>query len=136
MERQRYLRKERFAPNGGFGSGVYHTVAGPGGFSILTDYHYTGSQGESSGHQVPTWEPKQRHYVGYVVTSRSSGLTTVTGNWDGPNLVLFGEFEANRVKVSFKQMFSDISTTMTLRQYNSIDRTQAQLFGTTEFTRK
>jgi hypothetical protein len=54
----------------------------------------------------------------------------------GPNLVLSGEFEANGAKVSFKQMFSDISTTMTLRQYNSIDRTQAQLFGTTEFTRK
>ena len=55
----------------------------------------------------------------------------------GPNLVLSGEFEANGVKVSFKQMFSDIvGTTMTLRQYNSIDRAPAQLFGTTEFTRK
>lgn len=37
--------KSRFAPNGGTGSGVYHTVPGPGGFSIVTDYHYTGSAG-------------------------------------------------------------------------------------------
>lgn len=129
--------KSRFAPNGGSGSGVYHTVPGPGGFSILTDHHYTCPQGESSGHQVLTWDPKQRHYVGYVVTSRSPGCITVTGNWEGPTLVLSGEFEANGMKVSFKEVFSDIAgTTMTLRQYNSIDGAPAQLFGTTKFTRK
>jgi uncharacterized protein DUF1579 len=129
--------KSRFVPDGGSGSGVYQTVLGPGGFSILTDYRYTGPQGESSGHQVLTWDPKQQRYVGHVVTSRSPGCITVTGNWEGPNLVLAGEFEANGVQVRFKEVFSDIAgTTMMLRQYNSIDGAPAQLFGTTKFTRK
>lgn len=71
------------------------------------------------------------------MTSGSPGLITVTGNCEGANLVLSGEFEAKRMKVSFKQVFSDIAgATMTLKQYNSIDGAPAQLFGTTKFTRK
>jgi Protein of unknown function (DUF1579) len=129
--------KSRFAPNGGTGSGVYRSVRGPGGFSILTDYHYTGPQGESSGHQILTWDPKQGHYVGYVVTSTSPGSITLTGNWEGVELVLNGEFEAHAMLVRFKEVFSEIApATMMLRQYNSTDGAPAQLFGTTKFTKK
>jgi hypothetical protein len=71
------------------------------------------------------------------VTSGSPGLITVTGNWEGADVVSSGEFEATGMKVSFKQVFSDIAgAMMTLKQYNSIDGAPAQLFGTTKFTRK
>lgn len=125
-----------FAPNGGSGSGSYKTVLGPGGFSLLTDYHYQGPQGESSGHQVISWDPKGRRYVGYAVTSAFPGCIAVNGNWEGANLILSGEFETRGMKVRFKEVFSDImERSMLLRQYNSVDGGPSQLFGTTEFTR-
>jgi hypothetical protein len=129
--------KSSFAPEGGIGSGVYKTVSGPGGLSLLTDYHYQGPQGESSGHQVLSWDPKEGRYVGYTVTSNSPGFIAVSGNWGGENLVLSGKFEARGMKVSFKQVFSEIAgPTMMLRQYNGINGQPAQLFGTTKFTKQ
>ena len=123
--------------NGGSGSGVYKTILGPGGFSLLTDYHYQGRQGESSGHQILTWDPREGLHVGYIVTSSVPGCTVVTGNGQGPNFVLAGEFETQGIKVNFKQVFSDIAEeSMTLRQYNSNDGGSAQLFGTTVFIRR
>src|SRR5262249_17703691 len=128
--------KSTFAPNGGSGSGTYKTVLGPGGFSLLTDYHYQGPQGESSGHEVITWDQKRKHYVGYAVTSTSPGCIVVSGNWEGANLILSGEFEVRGMKVSFKEVFSDITErTIVFRQYNSIDGGPSQLFGTTKFTK-
>jgi Protein of unknown function (DUF1579) len=126
-----------FTPNGGSGSGVYKTMLGPGGFSLLTDYRYQGPHGETSGHQVLTWDSRQGQYVGYIVTSASPGYILVTGNWEGPNLVLRGDFDSHGMKVRFREVFSDISAvTMMLRQYNSIDAAPAQLFGTTKFTKQ
>jgi hypothetical protein len=75
----------QFMSNGGSGSGEYKTVLGPGGFSLLTDYRYRSPQGESSGHQVLTWDLEQSAYVGYFVTSTSTGLVFVSGNWEGQN---------------------------------------------------
>jgi hypothetical protein len=129
--------KSSFAPNGGSGSGVYETIPGPGGFSLLTDYHYRGPHGESSGHQVLTWDSKEEQYMGYMVTSNSPASIVVAGNWDGPNLVLTGEFEPQGMKVRFKSVFSNIEErTMVLRQYNSVNGAPTQLFGTTQFTRQ
>jgi hypothetical protein len=54
--------KTAINPNGGEGSGSYKTIAGPGGFSVLTDYQYKAPHGESSGHQVLTWEQKLGSY--------------------------------------------------------------------------
>src|SRR5215813_5763125 len=50
--------KSPINPNDGQGSGLYKTISGPGGFSLLTDYQYTGPHGESIGHQILTWDPK------------------------------------------------------------------------------
>jgi hypothetical protein len=129
--------KNPFAPTGGSGSGIYKTVLGPGGFSLLTDYHYQGPHGQRSGHQMLTWDPKQGHYVGYIVTSDSPGSILVEGNWEGPDLVLSGNFESGEMKVSFREVFSAISpAAMTLRQYNSVDGAPARLFGTTNFIKQ
>ena len=126
-----------FTPNGGSGSGVYKIVLGPGGFSLVTDYHYQGPHGHSSGHQLLTWDSQRALYRGYIVTSSGTGFTKLTGKWEGPNFVLSGEFEREGMKVAFREVFSDFREgTMTLRQYNSIDGGRAQLFGTTKFTRE
>ena len=119
-------------PNGGEGSGLYKTMVGPGGFSLLTDYRYDAPHGSSSGHQLFAWEPKQACFVGYLVTSSFPGVLQVTGNWEGPVLVLSGEFEIRGMHIGFRQTFSDIKASeIVLRQYNSIDDGVSQLFGTT-----
>lgn len=129
--------RTQFTPNGGTGSGEYKTVLGPGGFSLLTDYHYRSPQGESSGHQVITWSPGRSAYVGCVVTSTSTGLVFLSGNWEGENLVLSGEFKAHGLKVSFKLVYSEIAhRSMTVRQYNSIEGGPSQLFGTSKFKKQ
>jgi quercetin dioxygenase-like cupin family protein len=128
--------KTPFAPNGGSGSGTYETTLGPGGASLLTDYRYQGPQGESSGHQVITWDPKRDQYMGYVVTSRSPGGIVVSGNWEGESLALSGAFEMRGMKVVFKQVFSDITgDSMLLRQFNRVEGGPSLLFGTTQFTK-
>jgi hypothetical protein len=129
--------RTQFAPNGATGSGEYKTVLGPGGFSLLTDYHYRAPQGESSGHQVLTWEFERAAYMGCAVTSTSTGLLLVSGNWEGGNLVLSGEFKARGLKVSFKSIYSEISNrSMTVRQYNSMAAGTLQLFGTSKFEKQ
>jgi hypothetical protein len=88
-----HYEKTPSIPNGGSGSGVYKTIPGPGRLSILTDYQYQGPQGESSGHQVLTWDVNEDRYVGYLVTSTSPGFTQVVGDWEGANFVLSGRFQ-------------------------------------------
>jgi hypothetical protein len=123
--------RTQFIPNGGSGSGEYKTVFGPGASSLLTDYRYRGPQGESSGHQVITWDLERKAYVGCAVTSTSTGLVFISGHWEGQNLVLSGEFKAHGLKVNFKSVYSKIANrSMTVRQYNSIDGGPSQLFGT------
>ncbi len=147
MEKLRFLvgtwsaadtyEKTPINPNGGQGSGLYKTILGPGGFSLLTDYQYKGPHGESTGHQILTWDAKLGRYAGYLVTSAGPGCTVVSGAWEGPNLVLAGEFEARGKKIAFRLVYSDITDhSMTFRQYNSVDGSPSELFGTTLFTRK
>src|SRR5260370_3258478 len=100
--------KSQFAPNGGTGTGVYKTVWGPGGFSLLTDFEYEGPQGKSTGHQLLTWHPSEERYAGCGVTSAFPGCIMITGNWEGLKLALFGAFQAAARKVGFRQVFSDI----------------------------
>ena len=129
--------RTQLTPNGGTGSGEYKTVLGPGGFSLLTDYRYRGPQGESSGHQVTTWDLERNAYIGCVVTSSSTGLVFVSGNWEGQDLVFSGEFKVRGLKVSFKSVYSEITDhSMTVRQYNSIDGGPLQLFGSSKFKKR
>jgi len=124
-------------PGGGSGSGIYKTIFGPGNFSLLTDYSYEGPHGTTSGHQVLTWDAQKEQYAGFVVSSRSPGYILFGGGWEGPNLVLSGEFETHGMHVRFREVFCDVSsTTMTLRQYNGVDGAAEQLFGTTKFTKQ
>ena len=121
--------KTEFNPDGGEGSGSYKTVPGPGGFSLVTDYHYQAPHGSSSGHQA--------RYVGYVVSSSFPGGLVASGNWDASNFVLGGDFEARGMRNAFRQVSSDITPrSMILRQYNSIEGAPSQLFGTTVLTRR
>jgi len=129
--------KSPINPNGGQGSGLYKTISGPGGFSLLTDYQYTGPHGESIGHQILTWDPKAAAYIGYLVSSAGPGCTIVIGKFEGPNFVLTGEFDARGRKIAVRLIYSDITDrSMTFKQYNSVDRGPFALFGTTVFTRK
>jgi len=124
-------------PAGGRGSGLYKTILGPGGFSLITDYQYQGPHGASVGHQILTWDAKLGRYLGYLVTSAGPGCTVVSGNWEGPNLVLSGEFEVRGKKIAFRLVYSGITEhSMTFKQYNSIDGGPLELFGTTLFTKK
>src|SRR5215469_13107441 len=129
--------KTAFNPNGGKGKGVYRTVIGPGGFSLLTDYEYEAPHGRSNGHYILAWDSRQRCYMGSMVSSSFPGCLSVTANWEDTTLVLTGEFEARGKKVAFRQTFTDITPArMVLRQYNSIDGAPSQLFGTTVFTKE
>jgi uncharacterized protein DUF1579 len=129
--------KTDLIPNGGEGSGTYKTVIGPGSLSLLTDYHYKGPHGESNGHQVLTWDPKEKQYAGYIFASSFPGCIVVSGNWEGSSLVLSGEYEVRGMKVNFEEIYSDISEqSIILKQFNSVKGEPPRLFGTTRLSRK
>lgn len=129
--------KSPLIPNGGEGSGMYKAVTGPGGFSILADFTSSGPDGDESGHGIYTWEPKENSYKAYFFGNKFAGSFVVTGQWEGGNLVLAGDFLMEGKKVSFKEVYSDITPRfLTIVESVSVDGGPYHLFAATKATKK
>jgi len=116
-----------FAPNekmpkGGSGRGEETFHAGPGGLSVIEEYHSTGDEGEVSGLGV-CWPDKQPSTMQalWCDSTNPKGCAVMKGGakWDGSQLVIEDEPEVEGKKTSFREVFSDItekSFTQTLYQ--------------------
>jgi len=116
-----------FAPNekmpkGGSGTGQETWRAGPGGLSVIEEYHSTGDEGEVSGLGV-CWPDKQLSTMQalWCDSTNANGCTVMKGGakWDAGQLVIEDESEVDGKKLTSKEVFSDItenSFTQTLYQ--------------------
>lgn len=78
-----------FMGPGGKGTGVSHVTPGPGGLSILINYHSTdGHMKGFRGHGVVAWDADAKAYKQSWADNMAPMLVLSTGVWEGDNLVM------------------------------------------------
>jgi hypothetical protein len=101
-------------PKGGGGKGEEVWRPGPGGLSLIEDYHSTGDEGESSGLGVAWWDNNaQRYQVTWCDGGNPDGCVVIKhgAKWEGSKVVAMDEWQKNGKKVTLKEVFSDITPT-------------------------
>jgi hypothetical protein len=100
--------KSPMIPQGGRAPGWYKAQLGPGGFSIVADFEANGPFGKEIGHQVLSWDPKQKSYTTVTVGNSFPGVVVGHARWDGDNLVTESEFDMESGKVAMRATYSHI----------------------------
>ncbi len=111
-----------FTPNGGAGKGVSVFASGPGGFSIVGDYHSRSVLGAFDGHGVTYWDEKEKAYKTFWTDSMSPEGATSTGKWEGNDLVFTACNEYQGQKMASREVYSDIKPdSFSFHIYNSTE---------------
>lgn len=100
---EKYEQSPMF-PNGGSGKGTAKFWAGPGGMSLLEDYHSVGAIGKFSGFGTTWWDPKAQSYRSVWCDSMTPNGCDGSGTskWDGETLAGMLESEMNGQKMVTK----------------------------------
>jgi hypothetical protein len=101
-------------PKGGGGKGEEVWKPGPGGLSLIEDYHSTGDEGEISGWGVAWWDNHaQRYQVTWCDSGNPGGCAVIKhgAKWEGSKVVAMDEWQENGKMVTLKEVFSDITPT-------------------------
>src|SRR5689334_21951304 len=92
-------------PQGGKGSGTAVIKPGPGGLSLVEDYHSHGGLGSFSGHGVFWWDEKAKGYRSVWCDTMTPGGCAVAnglGSWEGDSLVFNDEQDMMGKKTTMK----------------------------------
>src|ERR1700682_3768268 len=107
-------------PKGGKGHGIAVIKEGPGGLSIIEDYHSRGGMGAFAGHGVFWWDDKANGYKSVWCDNTSAASCVVSsglGKWEGNDVVFNDEQEMMGKKMAMKEVYTDMkpsSFTMTI----------------------
>jgi hypothetical protein len=86
-------------PNGAKNTGVYISKLGPGGNSLVQNFHSKGPVGDFEGFLIMTWDPKEKAYKEYVFSSDAPGCVIETGQFEGDVLTYRAELSMGDKKV-------------------------------------
>ena len=109
-------------PNGGTGQGREVYRPGPGGTSLIEEFHSREGTTEVSGLGLAWWDEQAQGYKAvwcYSGNPGGCGVMAHSARFEGADFVLTDEFERMGKKLAFKEVFSDITTmsfTQTLYQ--------------------
>jgi hypothetical protein len=104
-------------PKGGEGHGETVFRPGPGGFTLLEEYHSKTPAGELSGVGIIWWDATKGLQHMWCINVYPTGCEMFPPppqpgpQWDGKRLVLHVESEANGQKQIFHEVISDITPT-------------------------
>src|SRR6266571_262263 len=99
-------------PGGGLGKGDVVWRPGPGGLSLIEDYHSKNPKGHVFGLSVTWWDEIAKGYWAlWCADSLPTGCTVMArlAKWEGNQLVLGDEFASGGKKFTFKETVSDIT---------------------------
>jgi len=96
--------KSAFYPNGGKNTGVYTSKLGPGGNSMVENFHSQGPVGDFEGLIVMTWDPREKAYKAYVFGNEFPGALVETGQFEGDALVFRSEFPAEGATLKIRNV--------------------------------
>ncbi len=99
----------KMAPKGGTGEGTARAWPGPGGLSLIDNYHSKGPMGTFSGFGVMWWDPKAQAYKGVWCDNGTPEGCTYGGEskWEGDKLVGTMETEMGGQKMTMRTTYSD-----------------------------
>jgi hypothetical protein len=106
------------------GEGEELFYRGPGGLSLVENYHSTGAEGEISGLAVIWWSSEiQAYELLWCDNGSPDGCATVKGvRWEGEDLVAVTTEERDGKKIQMKEVFSKSSKdSFTQTIYQSAD---------------
>ena len=105
---------EKFETNdftpAGTGKGSESTRLGPGGLSLISDYHSKNVMGEVHGHGMIWWDPKEQAFRNLWCDNVAPAGCVLSGpgKWEGDNLVFQDEAELAGRKISMKVTLTDL----------------------------
>ena len=104
---------DEWTPNGGAGQGTEVWHPGPGGFTLIEEYHSKGSAGETFGLSLTWWDARAQRYQSlWCANSNPEGCQTGFAlNWQGDQIVVTSEFERGGKKFTWREVVSDITPT-------------------------
>ncbi len=109
-----WTTEEKFEANdfmpAGTGKGSETTRLGPGGLSLVSDYHSKNVMGEVHGHGMIWWDPKEEvfHSLWCDNVAPSGCELSGPGKWEGDNLVFHDETEMLGRKIVMKVTLTDL----------------------------
>jgi len=95
--------KSPMLPAGGKETGIYKAQLGPGGFSVIADFDVDGPMGKEIGHEIFSWDSKQKAYIVFLV-GNFPGTVTGTSHWEGDNLVIETQFGATHMRATYSNI--------------------------------
>lgn len=110
--REKY-EPDEWTPNGGVGEGTEVWRPGPGGFTLIEEYHSKNPAGETFGLSLAWWDDKAQRYQSlWCVNSNPQGCQTgFTLAWEGNKIVVTSEFERDGKDFAWHEVVSDITPT-------------------------
>lgn len=112
---------DEWTPKGGVGQGEEVWRPGPGGFTLMEEYHSKNPGGETFGLALMWWDADKGFQGIWCVSDNpkgcdSSGIANgATANgatkWENNELVINTEFERNGKKLVWHEVFSEITPT-------------------------
>ena len=105
---------EKFEANdfmpAGTGKGSQTTRLGPGGLSLVSDYHAKNVMGEVHGHGMIWWDPKEQafHTLWCDNVAPAGCVLSGQGKWEGDSLVFHDETELMGRKIVMKVTLTDL----------------------------
>ena len=111
-------------PNGGKGTGTAVIKPGPGGLSLVEDYHGHSNMGAFVGHGVFWWDEKAQAFKDVWCDNMSpGGCATINGSgkWEGTDLVFNDEQEMMGKKMAMKSVLTASGSSVTMTMSSSED---------------
>jgi hypothetical protein len=100
------------APNGGVGEGIEVWRPGPGGYSVIEEYHEKNARGEIHG-LVTFWWDADLQGLRFVwcdsTNPRGCELSKNVAKWERSRLVYREDREENGKKITHQEVFEDIT---------------------------
>ena len=127
-------------PKGGTGKGAATFKNGPGGLSVVEDYHPSGTMGgHFYGHGVFWWDAKAGGYGGVWCDNTAPegcGVGRNLAKWQGNDLVSSGEEEMMGQKMMMKEAYTDITpNSFTFSMYGGPLGSEPKKMMTIKYTR-
>lgn len=129
--------KSGLYPNGGESTGFYTARIGPGGYSLVDDYHSTGSMGRFEGHDVIAWDPVKRVYMSYLFGSNFAGCYVRTAEWKADQFELVGDAPSGKSAIRYREVIKSTGpSSMTVTEFYRIDGGHEQPMLTVKAVKK
>jgi len=127
-------------PKGGTGHGEAVISRGPGGNSLLQNYHSQSAMGKFAGHGVIWYDPQDKGFKNIwcdTMTPGGCAMFNGTGKWEGDKLVFSGTQDMMGKAEQVKETISDVTPhSFTFTIESGADANSMKTFMTLKYAKR